>query len=1220
MASKPGNLFNIALASLRYFGTTNLAIAMGVAAATAVLTGALIVGESMRSSLKGLTLQRLGKIDEMIVSEGFFRAAIAQELSRNDVFEKSYRQATPAILFPGGTVETVQQPGSSSRPETRRASQVTVLGIQSSFDEFESDAQLEANYASFDSEYSAVINQALADELGMNSDLVESGKALVTVRIPKREQLPADSALGRKTDLIESLVDLKVTRIVPNEGLGRFSLFPSQADPLNVYVPIGLLQDSLSRTVLKHKKDRNQANAIFLERNLDRLPRASDSSGLRKSMRLQLADYGLMTKSVELSYLQDKQPKQLTQYFSISSDRLVISDEASKAIESAFPDAKPVFTYLANDIRLFDKASGVPFSMMSGIDFDAGFQMTDVQGRPIPALKDDQVVLNQWTANDLKANVGDKISVTYFNPETTHGAQIESTAEFVVAAIAPLTEPDGVFEFHSRRGLTYPTFSKPLTLANDPDLTPEVPGVTDAETIEDWDLPFSTVGKLRAQDETYWESYRTTPKAFVNLRTARKLWGSRFGRTTSYRIPVGDKTIDSIESKVLDRIVQDDAKLGIELVEIKQRGLAASSGSTPFDVLFLALSMFVIGSALILVSLLFRLGLQQRASQIGLMKATGFDSSKLRRLWLTEMSLVALVGAAVGVGLGVAYAWLMIQGLTTWWVGAISRPFLTMNLSWLSLSIGFLSGLLVCIVTIAISLRRANRQPVIRLLRGQLESDDRTTAKSSTWNRWIAWALILLALVLAFAAAKMSGEAQAGAFMGAGFLMLTSFLILVFRWLRQPGSKESAGSLSPSSLALVSAKRNPMRSTLTIGLVAVASFLIAAVSAFRLKPTEQGTAGFEWVAQSSQPIFDDLGDIGSDQSDPQPFGDEYRLPKGTEVLSLRYKAGEDASCNNLYQSTQPRALGVPARFVEHFRKESVSQFAWAGSLATSEMEKANPWELLNGETPHSGAEDDPIPVVLDKNTANYSLKIYLLGTVKKIEYDTGETIFVKVVGFLANTVLQGSLIMSEKDFESSFPTVAGYQFFLIDEPEVAKLEKQESARLGARPFANEQESMLAESPVVSILEDRLGDQGFDARSADKVLSNFMAVQNTYLTTFQTLGGLGLLLGTFGLAAVQVRSVFEREKEFGLMRAVGFSLPQLSRMVLLENAWLLAIGMGVGIGAALFTTIPHWLSGAASIPWLSLGLIFALILVIGLAAGLIASSRIGKVPMLAALRG
>ena len=151
-----------------------------------------------------------------------------------------------------------------------------------------------------------------------------------------------------------------------------------------------------------------------------------------------------------------------------------------------------------------------------------------------------------------------------------------------------------------------------------------MPGVTDADSIEDWDLPFATADKIRPEDDDYWDHFRTTPKAFINLASAQELFKSRFGDTTSFRLPAetGDLVSvgsgsrysgvlallrrDAVADKLMNQFTESDAELGLQLVPIKRRGLAASSGSTPFDVLFLALSMFVIGSALILVSLLFR--------------------------------------------------------------------------------------------------------------------------------------------------------------------------------------------------------------------------------------------------------------------------------------------------------------------------------------------------------------------------------------------------------------------------------------------------------------------------------------------------------------------------------------------------------------------------------------------------------------------------------------
>ena len=426
--------------------------------------------------------------------------------------------------------------------------------------------------------------------------------------------------------------------------------------------------------------------------------------------------------------------------------------------------------------------------------------------------------------------------------------------------------------------------------------------------------------------------------------------------------------------------------------------------------------------------------------------------------------------------------------------------------------------------------------------------------------------------------------------------------MIVHRWLRAThGADPDQVSMQLSSLAIMNAKRNPLRSTLTIGLVAVASFLIVAVSAFRLTPTEEGTGGFDWVAESSQPILEDLS---TEEGQRKTLGRENRLTPGTIILPLRFKPGEDASCNNLYQSTQPRVLGVPPAFVNQFDDLKQSQFAWAGNLSSTASEQENPWRLLSGETVHAGTESDPIPVVIDKNTANYSLKIYTLDSILEVNYDSGEDLYFRVVGFLDNTILQGSLIVSESDFVNAFKTIGGYQYFLVRE---------------GRPVAGEDLASGSTAENVAILEDQLGDYGFDARSASSLLASFMAVQNTYLSTFQTLGALGLLLGTFGLAAVQLRSVWERKKELGLMRAVGFSQVRLSQMVLMENAFLLFSGLLVGIVAALFTTLPHWLIGNASVPWAELAVMFGLIVLVGLLAAAFASRQISRMPLLESLR-
>ena len=284
----------IAISSLRHYWRSDAVIAVGVGIATAVLTGALIVGDSMRGSLQELTLDRLGRIDEMFVSDGFFRQALAVELSETDVFQKDYQTAVPAILFPNGSVEFIRE------QETQRASQVMVMGVVPEFwglgdPVMAPPARLSGRQAA--------INSTLAEGLGITQQDVDEGSALVTVRVPKPNQLPADSTMAKTKDLVFSLVELPVVSIVPTKGLGRFGLHPTQSNPANIYLSIDLITDELSRGVLSHKADAAQCNAILIAAKNSRLPpKSSVSQSLQMALRPTLGDMGLELKSVKLAF------------------------------------------------------------------------------------------------------------------------------------------------------------------------------------------------------------------------------------------------------------------------------------------------------------------------------------------------------------------------------------------------------------------------------------------------------------------------------------------------------------------------------------------------------------------------------------------------------------------------------------------------------------------------------------------------------------------------------------------------------------------------------------------------------------------------------------------------------------------------------------------------------------------------------------------------------
>ncbi|MEX2168833.1 MAG: ABC transporter permease [Pirellulales bacterium] len=1160
-------------ASLWHHRRAHLAVALGVAVATAVFTGALVIGDSLRGSLRDLTLQRLGQIDFALVTPHLFRAELASELTNQPGFDELFDDSTPRpaghelaapMLLMQGAV-TAQ-----TGDEVKRATNVSIIGASTPFWSMTSRfADAGAMMPDYQLPGDDVwLTESLATELN-----VKTGDEVV-LRLPTAEVLPADSPLGEKAETTLG-VRLVVGAIVGPDNFDRFSLQPTQRPPRTAFVDIATLQLALDRT--------GKANAILVgDAEVARPGSAEAAKWLRESLKPQLADYGLRLERVASDYLQ------------IESDQLVLPEAVVVAAEKAFGGTlQPVATYLANTLRHGERT--IPYSTITGVDSTAEVgPILDENGESIK-LADDEIALNRWAADDLEANIGDTIDVTYYEPESTHGELREAKPQSLrLAAIVDLATPDGI-----------------RTKAADPLLTPRLKGVTDQQSISDWDLPFELVERVRRQDEDYWDDYSTTPKAFVSLELAKRLWQSRWGSVSLLRIPASaNLSADAAAEKLLAAI--DPESLGFAFQPVKEQGLAASSGTTPFDLLFLGFSMFLIASAVMLIALLFRLGIDARSREIGLLGAIGWPNGKTLRALLAEALIVALIGAAVGVAGGIAYAALMLLGLQTLWLEAIVTPFLKLHVVPLTLIIGSLGGMVAAWLAIRRTLRQVVRQPPRALLAGASLDQPLARQRGRRWSA-TATALAIVAIACGLWGARQHGEQQAGAFFGSGAMLLAAALAQVYALLKNPARSEERGARSESvtstsrpspltlhpfglaGLALRNVARNPGRSTLTMGLVAAASFLILAISAFRLAPTEEGTGGYDLIATSATPIYYDLStdegqqELGFREADSEAVTD-------LDVQSLRVYGGEDASCLNLYRPEQPRVLGVPQSMIDR------GGFAWADVATGADGQvPANPWTLLNRSPDNDENEKSIVPVILDMNTAIYSLRLYGgIGSRLTIRDEKDQPVTLEVVGLLKNSLLQGDLLIGERDFLRLFPSVGGSQYFLMER----------GAGVTAKPA----------SGVAELLEDRLSDYGFDVAPAGERLAEFLAVQNTYLSTFQTLGALGLLLGTVGLAVVQLRNMLERREELALMQATGFSPARLGRLVLLENLVLLGGGLAIGALCAAAALLPQTLLQDTSLPLVAIGLLLVVIFTVGLAAGQLATSQILRRPLLATLRG
>ena len=1147
--------------SLSYFWRIQLAVLLGAAVATAVLTGALLVGDSVRGSLQDLTLNRLGRIDYALVSERFFREELATDLSRKLEGEAQLnRETVPAILLNGAVVN----------PKSKaRASRVQIQGIDERFVDLWGGASgrdapsLEKQPGQLFP--SVHINQSLQNELD-----VRVGEQ-VLLSFERHSDIHREFLLGHRdsSEVLQTL-RLTVTKILPDRGIGSFGLRPNQSHPLNAYVPLTVLQKTLG--------SETKVNAIFASATSPSLSNRTTTDTLptlqnKLNQALKLEDLGLVLRHVSSDSIRG------VGYLSLESTQFLLKLDIIEVAQAVAIERRtlslPILTYLANTIAANERT--IPYSTITGLDTQRAFSLELIDGSVAPPLADDEILLNEWAATDLGAEVGDEINVSYYivGPREkllTRGARFRLKGVVAIKG-----------------------------LAADRGLTPEFPGIHEADDMSEWNAPFPIdLDRIRPKDEVYWDLFRATPKAFVSDGTAQQLWRSRFGDLTALQIRTVlgadlQTTQTNFQRRLLDKIRPE--QVGLAFQPVKADGLAAATGSTDFSALFTGFSLFLIVSATLLVGLLFRLGVEQRASEIGILLAAGYPTSTVRRRFMKEGGLIAGLGGLVGLGGGVVYAWLLMAGLRTWWLAAVGTPFLTLHVNPLSLVLGYLIALVVVLFSIGWTVRQLGKIPVPALIAGGLGASrlSKRSLGAAIRSRICAFASLGLALAVTIFTLVSETTASAGLFFGSGVLLLIAGLAFFSIWLRSGVRAASQPKVAVTvQMGIKNSGRHPGRSMLCAALVGCACFVIVAVSANRhverkqegIPQKESGTGGFALVAESGIPLHHDLNsregqfESGFSESDSD-------VVANTQIFPFRLLPGEDASCLNLYRPQKPRILGASQDFVER------GGFQFQGTTAAKE----NPWELLEDEL-----EPGIIPAIGDYNSAQWILHLGL-GDELSIQNESGEQLKLRLVGVLQRSIFQSELLISESNVKKHFPSQSGYAYFLIQTPSASN----------PAAFSESAEN------IGHTLERTLDDYGLDVTSASEKLASYRAVENTYLSTFQTLGGLGLLLGTLGLGIVLLRNAIERGGELATLRAFGFRRNTLSLMLLAENGFLLLIGILIGSVSALIAVTPHLTTPGAQVPWFSLTVTLVSVFLVGVVASAIAVYFALRRPLLPALK-
>ena len=765
--------------SIRHNWRTHLGVVLGCALASLVLVGALMVGDSVKGTLKAQAEARVGKIGEALLCGERFVPWPADKAKRPVVVAR--------MFFPGEDAAGVLlMQGSAVRSDGKaRANKVQVVGVDGDFWKLSPkeggrpgsqnaggvSAAAAAAHGDGTSPLLVSLNERIAAQLSL-----KVGEEL-SLYVEKPGAFSKDAPLsGEEAALVT--VKARVGRIVGDEDFGRFALTASQVPPNTVFVPLAELQakvgqgDKVNVVVAAARpsyaelhappkkgaplfgwwnkslprwvnaalgKRKPPAPTVTLEQLGIPLVDPSHSSDLHdldigvSELRRQTG-FELRTPSVFLpppvfnaARVNERAPSLKPQPFAADqspitapppgldsltyfvtaiekgdasdseprSGGIPAADSATNTNDAqtpntpkAGPDSKAPSEHKAvGDRNVAAPIRSTPYSMVTAIDAPAsGFLQAE--------LADDEIQITRWLADYLEAKPGDTLTLRY-SVMGERRELIDKTRTFtVLAPIIEMEEPQ-----------------------LDSSWMPDFPNVPDKDSFSKWKpgFPFDSK-RIRKKDEEYWEKHRGTPKAFVNLKVGQEMWGNRWGNLTSIRYPAGTKR------EQVERIAAfiDPKALGFRVVNLREQALAATDAPVDFGQLFASFSFFLIAAAAVLTGLLFTFTIEQRAAEAGLLLAVGWTRKQVRRLFLKEGALLAIIGATLGVGGAVLYTKAVLAALAGAWSGATGGTQFLFVVNTGTIVGGIIGSVLMALFAMWLASRKLFKHEAAALMSGNL--------------------------------------------------------------------------------------------------------------------------------------------------------------------------------------------------------------------------------------------------------------------------------------------------------------------------------------------------------------------------------------------------------------------------------------------------------------------------------------------------------------------
>jgi len=1206
-------------------------IIIGLMISTAVITGSLVVGDSMEYLVYTSTFDNLGEVDLVISGGEFFDYYYYSALSQNTSLDEFIDKHAPIILLPCAM---------AAQASNLRENKANLYGFDSNFLTFGAFTRIENNEGLDADDISLASNEIVINaHLAANLELDENDNVQLFINNPAFQLNSVYSESLGANAISKSMV---VKYIVKQTGLGRLQLDGRTHYTSNIFMNLNALQELL--------KLGDKINSILISNigneytGLDHEDEAVESLKQCLNSEVGTEELGFAFNLTGSTYLR------LTNKDIFFDDEIYDLILRYEGVRNFGFVSSSVLTYFVNSITLNRNNKSVNYSMVTGLDFEKDSAFGDFlisDSYPIGdsvedlGLSENETMIIDWAADKLDAQIGDTVTIEYMALDRLYNIY-NTTHEFTIKYIINLTGK-----------------------AADPQLMPAFPGLEGKPDCADWDPPFTIeLTRISQLDREYWLTHRGTPKAYITLAQAQSLWSTNLGEFTMIKLntTTADDNLGFLKLQLNDRLDSDlgYSAAGLSIDRVKSDALDTARGMAVFPMMFLAFGSAIIIAGIALIITIFLILADARKYELSIGRAIGLRKNQVIKLFLFEGALYGLIAGIIGVIFGLFLGWSLVYALNSIWSSAVESYTIPFYFKPISLIISFFVGFAITIITIYLTARHIGKMNIISALHNLPASEhskkrgllvlggfllaigillllvsiiglSTIMENSEVFINLFAPVLILLGLgfvsgyfvvkpktrghiisiltlvmilyIITYAVINFSKSniPTVELFFSVGLLLVFGVTILTIINLRAlANALINLFSLGKKSRPVVAySLQNPTRRvtrtgqlitifTLVIFLIAALSINIAIqqVSVDAVSYEQRG--GYDIIGETAVPISIDL----ENASQRIKHNIDAPILDYLQITEIKMVGPQGGTCSNMNVRYPPRLLGVDTNFIQE------NDFQFMETRSDDDTSRFTWLDLEKTAADNNGR----IPIIVDYNTLVW---IYggALGEIYTIDDEAGETIDLEVIGILENSVFGGTFIMSENNLEHLYPVSAEYRYALFKIKPGVKTTPEELA---------------------SDLERELYQYGMDAQAIRQLILENQAYERSFMVLFQAFLALGLIVGVIGLGVVTARNVQERRFEIGILRALGFNRKMVLKALLLEPAFtgLIAILLGSLIGIlSAFLAFGAWAETDFKfvLPWAELGLFAVVIYIIVLLAAAYPAYRASKLPPAEALQ-